>query len=133
MAAVLGVAAAATAWQVPRGMVIGRRGGAIPCGLQASGGTWRHGVMAYEGDELCWYASPGLRLRPDTRFGRATLRIVDSRPATEAEAAELGAGLVVARCSVGGGQTVGIALSEAALTGLLAWLEAAPRYYLAPD
>ena len=134
LAGLLAVTAGMTAWQVPRGMVISRRGGAIPCGLQAGAAAlWRHGVVAYEGDKLCWYASPGLRLRPDARFGRARLRILASRPPTHAEVAEFGgAGLVIAECTADG-QTAGLALSEPALTGLLAWLEAAPRYYLAPD
>ena len=46
--------------------------------------------------------------------------------ATPAESAALGPGLFVVECKVGQGDSVELAMSEAALTGFLAWLEAAP-------
>ncbi len=48
------------------------------------------------------------------------------RPVTDAEASILGPGRVVAECQVAGSGPVDLALAEPALTGLLAWLEAAP-------
>jgi Protein of unknown function (DUF2550) len=166
MVAVLLIAAAV--WQGLRRTVISRRGGVIDCGLRAAAGTsWRYGVAVYERGELCWYRSPGLRLRPDARFGRAQFRIERSRQPSAGESAQLGPGLVIAECDTGAGagldtpnhrsrrvlpvvfarrprparvgrarpgavnrhlQTADLALSEPALTGLLAWLEAAPQH-----
>lgn len=139
VAGLLGCAAAGTAWQVPRRMVISRRGGVIECALRpGSDSTWRQGLACCERTRLSWYASPGLRLRPQTSFSRSHFRIVRGRPPTQAEVAELGPGLVIAECAATPGdggiaQPVNLALSRAALTGVLAWLEAAPRFYLAAD
>jgi len=75
--------------------------------------------------------------------------VVSRRPPTEAEAASLGPGMIVVECRLGEdsgqfapapgqasasgpggapgpGGSVELALGEEALTGLLAWLEAAP-------
>ena len=50
----------------------------------------------------------------------------DATKPTDAEAASLGPGRIVVECKFGEAGTVELALGEAALTGLLSWLEAAP-------
>jgi hypothetical protein len=64
-------------------------------------------------------------MRPVRSFSRRDLAVVARRPPTQAEESILGPDRVVAECQVGDG-TVDLALAESALTGLLAWLEAAP-------
>ena len=93
---------------------------------QASG-TWRLGVAAYEADELRWYDTVGVLLSPEEVLERRTLSVESRREAYPAETALLGPGKVVVTCRAGEvPETVELAMGEAALTGFLAWLEAAP-------
>jgi hypothetical protein len=109
----------------------GRRGS--PRG--AARGPWRLGVASYRRDELCWFGVFGITTRPDEVFPRRDLAVVSRRPPTGPEASVLGPGRIIVACQLGdadaaaagpGGGTVELALAESALTGLLAWLEAAP-------
>ena len=110
-----------------RRYLLERGGGTVECGLRLPGGSWRLGVAAYRTDALCWYQVFGLLLRPNQVFPRRTLSVLSRRPADPAEEASLGAGAVVVRCRVGDADgTVELAMGESALTGFLAWLEAAP-------
>ena len=117
------------------------RGGAgrtRPC---RPNGSWRLGVASYQREELCWFGALGVSMRPDVVFPRRDLTVVSRRLPSDAEAASLGPGMIVVECQLGEdgessgpalagppGQrrTVELAMGEAALTGLLAWLEAAP-------
>ncbi len=66
-------------------------------------------------------------LRPQAILERRTLNVASRRMATPAESAALGPGLFIVECEVGDGQdAVELAMSEAALTGFLSWLESAP-------
>ena len=65
-------------------------------------------------------------LRPRVELERRTLSVASRREATPAESASLGPGMIVVECKAGDGGRVEFAMSEAALTGFLAWLEAAP-------
>jgi Protein of unknown function (DUF2550) len=134
-ALVLGV----VAWLVSRFWIITRHGGVVECGLrQASGAKWQHGVAEYQRDQLCWHRSVGVRLRPAACFPRAGLRIVRSRPPGAAEADRFGPEVVIAECESRPSlaarphdvQRIELALSQAALTGLLSWLEASPEFHL---
>ena len=124
-----------------RRFLLERGGGTVECGLRSPNGSWRLGVASYQREELCWFGALGVSLRPDVVFPRRDLNVVSRRPPTEAEAASLGPGMIVVECQLGEdsessgpalagspGQrrTVELAMGEAALTGLLAWLEAAP-------
>jgi Protein of unknown function (DUF2550) len=110
-----------------RRMLLDRGGGTVACGLRRPGGTWRLGVAAYRGDELRWYDSFGVLLSPEEVLSRRVLSVASRRPAEPAEAARLGRGMVVVSCEAGEElATVDLAMSEAALTGFLAWLESAP-------
>ena len=116
-------------------------------------GGWRLGVLSYQRDELYWYGALGVLLRPEQVFQRRALTVVSRRPADEAEVAALGAGRIVVEVtdrpaadasgatdasgitgksgssgvpgSSGGGNWQ-LAMSDAALTGFLSWLEASP-------
>jgi hypothetical protein len=138
-----------------RRFVLERRGATIECGLRRPGGPWRLGLASYQLDEFCWYRIFGLSPRPEHTFPRRDLTVVSRRPATQAEELALGPGRIVVECSLGAhreADTVGapsaarapsaagpasaagaaglleLALAESVLTGLLAWLEAAPRF-----
>ena len=110
-----------------RRILLDRGGGTVECGLRRPGGSWRLGVAAYRLDELRWYQAFGVVLSPSEVLDRGTLAVVSRRQASPAEVASLGDGTVVVECRGGnGGGPVELAMSEAALTGFLAWLEAAP-------
>ena len=124
-----------------RRFVLERGGGTVECGLRSPNGSWRLGLASYQREELCWFGALGLSMRPDVVFPRRDLAVVSRRLPTEAEAASLGPGMIVVECQLsedseshglalagtpGQSRTVELAMGEAALTGLLAWLEAAP-------
>jgi hypothetical protein len=111
-----------------RRFLLERGGGTVDCGLRrvAGEGAWRPGVAAYSGDQFRWYHQFSVVLRPQAILERRTLNVAARRMATPAESAALGPGLFVVECEVGGHDSVELAMSEAALTGFLSWLEAAP-------
>jgi len=113
-----------------RRFLLERGGGTVECGLRRGpNGPWRLGLASYQREELNWFGALGLTMRPDVVFPRRDLTVVSRRLPTEAESASLGPGMVVVECRVGEDTpdgTIELALGEAALTGLLSWLEAAP-------
>ena len=111
-----------------RRTLIERGGGSIDCGLRRRRDRrWRLGVAEYGPEELRWYPVFGLRLRPQAVFDRRALCVVSRRPADPVEVTSLGPGTVVVECDTGApAGLVELALGEDALTGFLAWLEAAP-------
>ena len=114
-----------------RRFLLERGGGTVECGLRRGpNAPWRLGVASYQREELNWFGALGLTMRPDVVFPRRDLTVVSRRLPTEAEAASLGPGMIVVECQlgedIGQGGTVELAMGEPALTGLLAWLEAAP-------
>jgi hypothetical protein len=110
-----------------RRILLGRGGGTVECGLRRQNGPWRLGLAAYRPDELLWYRSLGIRLRPDEIFDRHLLTVVARRRAGPEEAVSLGPGTVVVECYAGhGAPDIELAMSVGAVTGLLAWLEATP-------
>jgi hypothetical protein len=83
-------------------------------------------VVSYQQDELYWFSAFGITSRPDEAFGRRDLAVVSRRDPDAGEEATLGPDRVVVECRLASGETVELALASSALTGLLAWLEAAP-------
>ena len=151
-AAFLVLLVAAAVVLATRRFLLERSGGTVECALRrlnSSGepdhvglpwhglghGGWRLGVLSYQRDELYWYGALGVLLRPEQVFQRRALAVVSRRPADEAEVAALGADRIVvemaakppadASGSPDGGRWQ-LAMSDAALTGFLAWLEASP-------
>jgi hypothetical protein len=133
-AAFLIILVLAAAGIAARRYLLERGGGTVECGLRKAGGSWRLGVASYQLDELCWFRVFGVSIRPQETFPRRDLTVVSRRLPTDAEEASLGRGMIVVACRLGGlsttsstgDATVELAMEEAALTGLLAWLEAAP-------
>jgi hypothetical protein len=126
---VLVIALAAATGIAVRRTLIERGGGSVECGLRGSmDRRWRLGLAAYQAEELRWYPIFGLGLRPGEVFARRTLSVVSRRPADPVEITSVGSAAVVVECDIGQGtdQRVELALSDDALTGFLAWLEAAP-------
>ena len=106
-----------------------RGGGTVECGLRhpSARGAWRLGVVCYQRDELCWHGALGVALRPEHTFPRRSVEVISRRPTAPSEAQVLGQDWIVIEAKVGSlGELVEFAMSDEALTGLLAWLEAAP-------
>jgi hypothetical protein len=133
-AAVLVILVLVAACIATRRFLLERGGGTVECGLRKAGGSWRLGVASYQSEELFWFRVFGISMRPREVFPRRDLSVVSRRLPTQAEAANLDPGMIVIECRLGEAMapdaqataTVELALTEAALTGLLAWLEAAP-------
>jgi len=146
-AAFLVLLVVAAAGIASRRFLLERRGATLECGLRKARGSWRLGVASYRPDEFCWFGVFGISMRPDETFSRRDLAVVSRRLPTEAEVSILGPGRIVVECQLGEGgasrsagasgeggrvgqdqpeRAVELALAESALTGLLAWLEAAP-------
>jgi len=128
LAALLALAVAAAAGIAIRRILLERGGGTVECGLRRSPEqSWRLGLAAYQPAELRWYDAFGVLLRPRAVFARQALSVESRRPADAWESASLGQGLVVVECRTAECDgPVELAMSEAALTGFLAWLESAP-------
>jgi hypothetical protein len=119
---------AATAVAARRAL-LERGGGTVECGLRRPGpdSSWRLGVASYQTDELRWHQVFGLLLRPDEIFPRRTLTVISRRPAEPDETTRLGPDVVVMECRAGDqSDLMELAMTESALTGFLAWLEASP-------
>ena len=90
-----------------------------------AGRGWALGVGRYTGDDLEWFRIFSLALRPRFRYRREELEFVARRDPEGAEAFSLYSGHIVVSCRTPSG-LLEVAMSPAALTGFLAWLEAAP-------
>ncbi len=137
-----------------RRVVIRRPGGAISCSLRRDGEQrWRHGVAAYRTGQLAWFPAVSVWLTPDLVVARQRLQLTERRVTGAGPEAgvpdvdrALPVGTVVARFRIaktGGadalaaagdqdavaapGETIWLAMTPDALTGLLAWIEAAPQ------
>jgi hypothetical protein len=116
-----------------RRYLLERGGGTVECGLRRGAGSWRLGLASYQREELCWYGVFGISMRPSETFPRRDLTVASRREPSDVETASLGPGMIVVECELttpaagpAATRTVELALGEAALTGLLSWLEAAP-------
>jgi Protein of unknown function (DUF2550) len=136
-AAVLVLVVLAAALLASRRYLLERSGGTVECALRrpAGSGQWRLGVLSYQRDSLRWHGALGVLLRPERVFQRRALSVVTRRLADPTEAVSLGAERVVVEVSVKpsadasgspAGEHVELAMTEQALTGFLAWLEASP-------
>ncbi|HUK73727.1 MAG TPA: DUF2550 domain-containing protein [Streptosporangiaceae bacterium] len=115
-----------------RRVILERGGGTVECGLRqrtadGSWQGWRLGVARYQLDELRWHQVFGVLLRPDVVFARRNLVVAARRRPDPAEAVSIGGETVIIECREGPrAEPVELAMGEDALTGFLAWLEAAP-------
>ena len=135
-AAVLVLVFLAAAVLASRRYLLERSGGTVECALRspAGRGSWRVGVLSYQVDSLSWYGALGVLLRPEHEFHRRSLSVVSRRPAEPAEAVALGTERIVVEVAVRHApdlpgdpdEHVDLAMTDQALTGFLAWLEASP-------
>jgi hypothetical protein len=120
-----------------RRYLLERSGGTVDCALRIPAGTgsWRLGVLSYHDDSLRWHEAFGVLLRPDHVFHRRSLSVASRRPANPTETATLGTDRIIVEVSVKPsadasgsppGEHVELAMTDQALTGFLAWLEASP-------
>lgn len=119
-------------WLILRRRVISRHGGTFefsvrlrPPSSNGSGGGWVLGVARYSGDLLEWFRIFSIRPRPAMSWERSTLTFDGRRDPEGAELYSLYEGHVIARCHTDAGP-LEVAMDPGALTGFLAWLEAAP-------
>ena len=103
--------------------LLGRPGG-IPLAIRGENEPWRLGVGRYAGDELLWYGAFRPGRRPTRTLRRGDLEITGQRGRRPAEPM-LAVGSVVVECRVGD-ELVSLALTGAAVTGFLSWLESSP-------
>ena len=136
-AAVLVLIVLAAAVLASRRYLLERSGGTVECALRipVGSGAWRLGVLSYQHDSLSWHGALGVLLRPEREFHRRSLSVVSRRPAEPSETVTLGADRIVVEVRVKpaadepaspSGELVELAMTDQALTGFLAWLEASP-------
>lgn len=108
---------------------IARNGGTFEFSVRVrssrAGRGWMLGVGRYTGDDLEWFRVFSLALRPRFSYRRAELEYVGRREPEGMEAYSLYPGHIVVACRTPAG-SLEVAMSPEALTGFLAWLEAAP-------
>ncbi|MFJ3825799.1 DUF2550 domain-containing protein [Streptomyces nodosus] len=116
-----------------RRRLIQRSGGTFDCSLRwdvpekpdIGGKGWSYGVARYNGDCVEWYRVFSYALRPRRILERSAIEVAGRRlPEGEEEMALL-SDAVILTC-LHRGTRLELAMSEDALTGFLAWLEAAP-------
>lgn len=108
---------------------LSRNGGTFEVSVRVrpgrAGRGWVLGVGRYTGDELEWFRIFSLGVRPRFRYRRAELEFLSRRDPERVESYSLYSGHIVVSCRTPSG-LLEVAMSPAALTGFLAWLEAAP-------
>ncbi|MFI0149634.1 DUF2550 domain-containing protein [Streptomyces lydicus] len=115
-----------------RRRLIQRSGGTFDCSLrwnipeaETGGKGWIYGVARYNGDRIEWFRVFSYAPRPRRVLERSAIEVLERRtPQGEEELALLSDSIVLA-CRHRGTR-LELAMSEDALTGFLAWLEAAP-------
>ncbi|EST29283.1 hypothetical protein N566_22330 [Streptomycetaceae bacterium MP113-05] len=118
-----------------RRRLIQRSGGTFDCSLrwdvpaEESGDSgskgWVYGVARYRGDQIDWFRVFSYAPRPRRMLERSGIDVTARRlPSGEEELALLSDQVILA-CTLYGTH-VELAMSDDALTGFLAWLEAAP-------
>jgi hypothetical protein len=92
-------------------------------------------VLLYAHDSLQWHGALGILLSPEHTFHRRSLSVVSRRPVEPSEVVTLGEDRLVVEVAVKppgdasgspASSHVELAMTEQALTGFLAWLEASP-------
>jgi hypothetical protein len=114
---------------VARRRWISRAGGTFEFSVRVRstrvGRGWVLGVGRYNGDDLEWFRIFSLAPTPKLRFSRGDLEYAGHRDPERTESFSLYSGHTIVMCDTPTGR-LEVAMSPAALTGFLAWLEAAP-------
>jgi hypothetical protein len=134
------------AWMLRRSL-LRRRGATLHCGLRLHGGRprrwwqangWHTGIARYTPEDLQWFPLLSLGYQPRWTFVRRSIEIGGRRYPHGAELLAAPHGAVVVSCNIitrqGDSLDVELAMSDAALTGFLAWIESsAPGAHTHPD
>jgi hypothetical protein len=108
---------------------ISRHGGTFEFSVRVrptkAGRGWVLGVGRYSGDVLEWFRIFSVLPKPKLVLHRADLTFEGRRDPVGSETYSLYAGHVIVQCRTSMG-LLEVAMSPDALTGFLAWLEAAP-------
>ncbi|MER5561466.1 DUF2550 domain-containing protein [Streptomyces sp. NPDC002506] len=116
-----------------RRRLIQRSGGTFDCSLRwnlpevpdTSGKGWVYGVARYNGDRIEWFRVFSYAPRPRRVLERSAIDVVSRRAPEGEEELALLSDAIILGCTHRGTR-LELAMSEDALTGFLAWLEAAP-------
>ncbi|MEU8802748.1 DUF2550 domain-containing protein [Spirillospora sp. NPDC048819] len=114
-----------------RRRLFARGGGTVECSLRelpregGAPGVWRLGIGRYKGDALHWHRVFEFRSRPRQVIHRRGLVVSNRRDPDPEEAGGLLPDVSIIEVR-DGDLTVELAMGAEALTGFLAWLEAAP-------
>ncbi|MGK5628658.1 DUF2550 domain-containing protein [Streptomyces sp. URMC 123] len=119
-----------------RRRLIQRSGGTFDCSLrwnidvsadapEPSGKGWVYGVARYNGDRIEWFRVFSYAPRPRRVLERSAIEVLSRRTPQGEEELALLSDAIVLGC-LHRGTHLELAMSEDALTGFLAWLEAAP-------
>ncbi|RFS81910.1 DUF2550 family protein [Actinomadura spongiicola] len=131
LAAVVLVAVLLYVGMVVRRRLFARGGGTVECSLRELPrdgevpGAWRLGFGRYKGDVLQWHRVFGFRTRPRQVIHRRGLVVANRRGPGPEETESLPPDVTIIEVR-DGDLTVELAMGAEALTGFLAWLEAAP-------
>jgi Protein of unknown function (DUF2550) len=112
-----------------RRLLLTRPVGTFECSVRRDRVTWTPGVARYEPDRLDWFRLLSLTTRPSRSLPRANMMILDRRVPANGEHGSVLPGWVVVRCATRLGDTrdtVELAMSAPAYTGLATWIESAP-------
>jgi Protein of unknown function (DUF2550) len=127
---------------VVRRRVVRRRGATLHCGLRIGLATssrgWHTGMARYTPEDLEWFRLLSLRYQPNLTFVRRSIEIINHREPNGGEALAVPRDAVIVTCNVitrqGESLSVEFAMSDAAITGFLAWIESsAPGAHSHPD
>ncbi len=119
-------------WVVIRRRLLARQGGSFDCSLRiptaTPGSGWVMGVARYAGEFLEWHAAFGFSMTPRLRLERSRTVAVEQRMPSNLESAALyeQRRIVLLEQRRTNRDPRELAMTPEALTGLLAWLEAAP-------
>jgi hypothetical protein len=116
-----------------RRRLIQRPGGTFDCSLRIApqegadpgGKGWVYGVARYSGDRIEWFRVFSYSPRPRRVLLRPAIEVLGRRAPQGSEELALLSDAVVLSCAHRGTR-LELAMSDDALTGFLAWLEAAP-------
>jgi len=116
-------------WLLARRSWLGRRGGTFDCCIREmtrQKPRWALGFGRYDGNRLQWFRAVSPSASPRVVFNRSSMEVGAQRAPTEAETIMAGVGARVIALTTASQRTWELALPADALTGLSAWLEAAP-------
>jgi hypothetical protein len=116
-----------------RRRLIQRSGGTFDCSLRwdvaektdTSGKGWGYGIARYNGDRVEWFRVFSYAPRPRRVLERSAIEVAGRRAPEGEEELALLSEAVILTC-LHRGVRLELAMSDDALTGFLAWLEAAP-------